>query len=334
MNDYGKHNLPFLFILDFELKAPIILPLAATADAGIFFQIKQLNNYSFQTPFPHVVELTKQPLPLARYQQAFDTVQQSIRYGNSYLTNLTFPTPIQTNLSLRQLFEHSQAAYKLLLRDQFVVFSPESFVQIQNNQIASFPMKGTIDATLPNAKAQLLADQKERAEHFTIVDLIRNDLNQVARKVRVEQFQYIDHIQTSQGELLQASSKIVGDLPTDWTSQIGTIFGQLLPAGSICGAPKKRTVEIIQTAEGYERGYYTGVFGYYQDGKLDSGVMIRFIEREKNGLVFKSGGGITASSVAEKEYQELIDKIYVPIYRKHTGARRQNSLIALAHETL
>ncbi|OGU77880.1 MAG: hypothetical protein A2279_07140 [Stygiobacter sp. RIFOXYA12_FULL_38_9] len=86
----------------------------------------------------------------------------------------------------------------------------------------------------------------------------------------------------------------------------------MLPAGSISGAPKKKTVEIIQNAEKLERGYYTGVFGYYDGNNLDSAVMIRFIEQTAEGLVYRSGGGITFMSDVNSEYQELIDKVYVP----------------------
>lgn len=334
MSDYGKRNIPFIFILDFDLQQPIVLPLTDAAKAGIFFDIKEKSNYQQQTSFPQKIELEKSPITFEKYAKAIEMVQRNINYGDSFLTNLTFPTPININLSLRQIFEHSHAPYRLLFKDQFTVFSPESFIQIQNDQIASFPMKGTIDARLPFAKERLLADKKERAEHFTIVDLIRNDLSQVAKKVRVERFRYIENIRTAKGELLQASSKIVGELPTDWAANLGTIFAQLLPAGSISGAPKKRTIEIIKEAEQYERAYYTGVFGYYENGKVESGVMIRFIEKQKDQLVFKSGGGITTFSHPQKEYQELIAKIYVPIYREYSTVERQNAAVALAHQTL
>jgi len=172
-------------------------------------------------------------------------------------------------------------------------------------------MKGTIAADIPNAKAIILADKKEKAEHSTIVDLIRNDLNLVATKVKVERFRYVEKIRTRQKDLLQVSSEITGSLPTNYAEQIGDILMKLLPAGSISGAPKKKTVEIIQAAEGQERGYYTGVFGYFDGKNLDSGVMIRYIEKNANGLYYRSGGGITTFSDCEKEYQELLDKIYV-----------------------
>ena len=94
---------------------------------------------------------------------------------------------------------------------------------------------------------------------------------------------------------------------------ISRIF-RLLPAGSITGAPKPKTVEIIAQAEDYRRGFYTGIMGHYADGQLDSAVMIRFIEQENGQLHFKAGGGITAKSRWESEYNEVIQKIYVPIY--------------------
>jgi len=217
-------------------------------------------------------------------------------------------------LSLSEIFLRSQARYKLLMKKGLVVYSPEIFVQIQDGKIKSFPMKGTIDASIPDAEAIILADKKEKAEHATIVDLIRNDLNLVATNVKVERFRYVERIKTQQKDLLQVSSEITGILPTNYAEEIGDILMKLLPAGSISGAPKKKTVEIIQAAEGQERGYYTGVFGYFDGKNLDSGVMIRYIEKGENGLNYRSGGGITTFSDCEKEYQELLDKIYVPIY--------------------
>jgi para-aminobenzoate synthetase component 1 len=173
-------------------------------------------------------------------------------------------------------------------------------------------MKGTINANLANAEQILLADPKEKAEHYTIVDLLRNDLNSVAEKVRVDRFRYVEKIQTSSRALLQTSSVISGKLPSNYIHELGTIFSKLLPAGSISGAPKKRTVELIQEAENYQRGFYTGVMGIFDGKDLESSVMIRFIEKDKDGLVFKAGGGITVNSQCNSEYEELLQKIYLP----------------------
>ena len=234
--------------------------------------------------------------------------------GNSYLTNLTCKVPLRTNLALKDIFLYSHALYKLWLKDSFVCFSPEIFVRMEEGKIKSFPMKGTIDATLPHAEAILLDDAKEAAEHATIVDLIRNDLSMVSEHVTVTSYRYIDRLQTNKGPILQTSSEVCGNLPHDYTKRLGDILFKLLPAGSITGAPKPRTVQIIAEAEGYERGFYTGVMGCYAGGRLDSAVMIRFIEQENGQLYFKAGGGITAQSRWESEYNEVKQKIYVPIY--------------------
>jgi len=232
--------------------------------------------------------------------------------GNTYLTNLTFPSEIKTNLSLKDIYKLSSARYKLLYRDQFVVFSPEIFVQIRKGQIRSFPMKGTIDADIPRARELLLNDTKEMAEHVTIVDLIRNDLSIYANQVKVEKYRYIDTLETSNKRLLQVSSEITGELAPDYLSCLGEIIFSMLPAGSISGAPKPETIRIIQDAEGLDRGYYTGIMGYFDGKNFDSAVMIRYIENRDGQLYYRSGGGITFMSDPEKEYQELIDKVYLP----------------------
>lgn len=118
----------------------------------------------------------------------------------------------------------------------------------------------------PDAEKVILQDYKETAEHCTIVDLIRNDLNQIARNIHVKRFRYIDHLHTNKGELLQVSSEVCGHLDNNWHAHIGDILFQLLPAGSISGAPKPSTLSIIQRSEGEKRGYYTGIFGLY-DGQ-------------------------------------------------------------------
>ena len=112
---------------------------------------------------------------------------------------------------------------------------------------------------------------------------------------------------------MQVSSEIIGDLENDYHKRLGDILAALLPAGSVTGAPKKSTVEIIKKVENYERGYYTGIFGYFDGVNLDSAVMIRFIEKNNDKLFFKSGGGITIYSNVEQEYNELLEKVYAPI---------------------
>jgi len=314
MNRLAAQHKPFLFVLDFDLKDPLILTLAEAENQGILFEISGQRNFLPVATTKKAVKFDKYPISFSDYRKGFENVMQHIRHGNSFLTNLTFPTPVVTNFSFEEIFHRSSAPYKLLLPGKCVVFSPEIFVKITDGKIASYPMKGTIDAAIPNAASQILNDRKETAEHNTIVDLIRNDLSMVAKNVNVSRFRYIDEVKTHEKTLLQVSSEITGELPSDYHSNIGNIMAALLPAGSISGAPKQKTVEIIRESEIDERGYYTGVFGIFDGQNLDSAVMIRYIAQENGKTIFRSGGGITVFSEAEKEYQEMIDKVYVPIH--------------------
>jgi para-aminobenzoate synthetase component 1 len=313
INNYGKNNIPFVLLVDFLIHQTICFTMDELAENNIeisfpHFKSAQPSDIRSQEK----VQIEKKNISFETYEKAFHVVKKQLDYGNSYLTNLTFATPIETKNSLQEIFQSAHAKYKINYKNEWISFSPETFIQIVDGKIISCPMKGTIDASIENAEQLILQDDKETAEHYTIVDLIRNDISIVATHVQVEKFRYIDTIKTSNKTLLQVSSKIVGDLPTNYLEQLGNIIFSLLPAGSISGAPKKKTLEIIQEAEKVDRGFYTGTCFYFDGKSIDSCVLIRFIEQTSNGLVYKSGGGITINSDVEKEYQELIDKIYVP----------------------
>jgi len=308
INSLAAEGRAFVTICDFLAKRVEVYTLDELRDADIEFCIDA--NYSYQE-HPHTLE--KSPLPFSQYKEKFDAVIEKIKAGETYILNLTQPTPIKTELSLREIYNLANAHYKLRYKESFVCFSPEKFIQIEENIIHTFPMKGTIDASIEDAKEKILANEKEMAEHVMIVDLLRNDLSMVARDVCVDSFRYIDRIDAGEKELLQVSSHISGKLEENWQEHLGSILQKLLPAGSISGAPKKSTLEIIQKTEGYERGFFSGVFGYFDGESFDSGVMIRFIEKDKNGsYIYKSGGGITIDSTAESEYNEMLEKIYLP----------------------
>lgn len=316
LNDYGKRKIPILFIIDFDIKNPIIIPLDKVNKKEILYNINGKKNYNNKkNKIKKNIVFKKYPVKLRTYKKAFKKVKKELYKGNSFLLNLTFPTRIRTNLTFKEIFYNSIAKYKLLYKDLFIVFSPEQFVTIMDNKISSFPMKGTINASIPGAKEKILADEKEFAEHITIVDLIRNDLGIISKEVIVDNFRYIDEVFALEQNLLQVSSKITGILDKYWNNRLGDIIYSLLPAGSVTGAPKKKTVEIIKNAENYDRGYYTGIFGYFDGEILDSSVMIRFMEKKDDKFFFKSGGGITIYSKLKYEYKELKDKVYVPFNR-------------------
>ena len=306
LSSLAASKTPFLFYTNFDATQTHVYTVDELHDADIEFSI---DTQEYKT---HDFSLKISPQELTAYKKGFDAIIEKIKSGETYLLNYTCKTPIQTSISLKKIFTCANAPFKLRVKDEFVCFSPERFVQIKNDHIYTFPMKGTIDASIDNAEAKILANAKEMAEHIMVVDLLRNDLSMVSKGVKVNRFRYIDKINAGDKELLQVSSEIEGSLESDWQSRLGDILQTLLPAGSISGTPKKRTLEIINKVEQYERGYFSGVFGYFDGETFDSAVMIRFIENTTEGLVYKSGGGITLDSNAECEYQEMLDKIYIP----------------------
>lgn len=363
INRLASQDESFLFVINYQGDKAFIRQLSDINPEECLFDFEGRGNSSneMKNNSEKIAEISWQIAPplYEDYERSFGIVKSNIMAGNSYLTNLTCKVPVSCNLSLEDIFHRAKGKYKLLLRrkrnqaedkvqqkkeeaqnkaykkediieeisNPFVCFSPETFVRIKNGRIYSYPMKGTLDASLPDAEKQLMEDRKEAAEHATIVDLIRNDLSRVAEDVRVDKYRYIDVLHTNKGDILQTSSEISGCLPEDYRNHLGEILDAQLPAGSITGAPKDKTMQIIHEAEGYDRGFYTGIMGIYDQGELNSAVMIRFVEEEaspsktekgKNSevsreLYFKAGGGITSKSDCRKEYEEVIQKIYLPI---------------------
>ncbi len=316
MDQLAAEGIPFLFVLDFDLQQPLIIPLDQVEDAGIHYYIKHPDSIAPKSPEGDLNAASytthARAIPFESYQIGFNKVMHAIQAGDTYLLNLCFATKVEGIPSIEEVFEHASAPFKLLMPGKFVLFSPEQFVSIADGMIRTYPMKGTIDASIPDAETVLLADVKEQEEHATVVDLLRNDLSIVSRKVTVEQYRYITKITTPAKSLLQCSSAISGILEDEYVNKPGSIMHALLPAGSVTGAPKKKTVELIKAIEPEPRGYYTGVFGVFDGKNLDSAVMIRMIEERTDGFYYRSGGGITYRSVAEQEYQEVLDKVYVP----------------------
>jgi para-aminobenzoate synthetase component 1 len=306
----GKSRIPFLFITSYDQSKIFVQPLE-DLDSDVYYKLEDWRNYPVQKR-DKAFAFQKFPADFAIYQRKLEKILEQIRSGNTYLLNLTCKTPIESNLSLKEIFTYARAKFKLYFKGQFICFSPERFIEIEGDQIATYPMKGTIDADIPDAKEKILANSKEMAEHVMIVDLMRNDLGIVGSNVKVEKFRYVDKVRAGNKDLLQVSSKITATLPDDWRDHIGELLKKMLPAGSITGTPKRSTVEIIDQVESYDRDFYTGVFGVFDGESLRSGVMIRFIEQEEDQLYYKSGGGITIDSDAYSEYEELVDKIYLP----------------------
>lgn len=188
--------------------------------------------------------------------------------------------------------------------------SPETLVKLENGELHTFPLAGTRPRG-KNAKedkeleVELLADEKERAEHNMLVDLGRNDIGKISKfgSVEVEKYMSIERY----SHVMHIGSTVRGELRDD-KHEIDAIDA-ILPAGTLSGAPKIRACEIINELENNKRGIYGGAIGYVDfTGNLDTCIAIRICYK-KNGKVFvRSGAGIVADSVPENEFTETINK--------------------------
>ena len=314
MDELSNQKVPFFFMVDFLVENVLVYSELELKENNLLIDFQNFKNTNPYEEKNKDLQLKSFPESKEDYRKGFDIVQNNLKLGNSYLTNYTCKTEIESNLGLEEIFYRSKAKYKVLYKDEFVFFSPETFIEIIDNEIFTHPMKGTIDAAEEKAIEVLKNDVKEKAEHYTVVDLLRNDLSMVADEVKVNEFQRIDFLKTNKKNLYAMSSEISGKLKPEFQNKIGTVMKSLLPAGSILGAPKPKTLEIILEAENYDREFYTGICGWFDGKNLDSCVMIRFIQKENEKLYFKSGGGITHLSNFADEYQEMKNKIYVPIH--------------------
>lgn len=248
------------------------------------------------------------------FASSFDGVQRQLRLGNSYETNLTFRTVVESVADpvdvYRRLRRLSPAPYAALITHQgtrLLSSSPERFVTINADRlIETRPIKGTtprdLDPGQDEAAAQRLRDEpKFVGENLMIVDLLRNDLSRVCRigSVQVTDLMHVE----SYPSVHQLISTIEGRL----RPEVGTFSAlkELFPGGSMTGAPKLRTMAIIADVESSPRGPYAGALGWIlDDGTADLGITIRSLVHRGQRFVFGTGGGITVHSTCADEYAE------------------------------
>ena len=188
--------------------------------------------------------------------------------------------------------------------------SPETLVKLENDKLYTFPLAGTrkrgeTEAEDQRLEQELLADPKELAEHNMLVDLGRNDIGKISRIASVEVVKYMEIERFS--HVMHIGSTVTGTIRED--KDAVDAVDAILPAGTLSGAPKLRACEIINELEDNKRGIYGGAIGYLDfTGNLDTCIAIR-LAFAKNGKVYvRSGAGIVADTVPEKEYEECINK--------------------------
>ena len=311
INKAASQGVPFFFAIDYEMSEGLLIQ-NPMSQSEVLFHFNGVSNAPQLSKDYQKAELNVFPTPKEKYISKFEIVKQGLKWGEIDVVNLTIKTPVNLNIDCEEIFRRSRSPYRVYIPNKFVSFSPERFIKIENGKISSYPMKGTIDTSVANAEEVILNDQKEITEHTSTTQQIVEELNSIASNVAIKRFRYIDRIELSNKTLLQVSSEIEGELSSDYKSRMGDILFSLLPAGSVTGFPKTMAKEYIDLAENEPRGYYCGVAGYFDGKTLDTCVLIRFIEMDQGNLFFRSGGGITSHSICEKEYQEVLDKIYLP----------------------
>ncbi len=282
-----------------------LIKLFASPDAG-----KRYPEFRVNTPVTS--NMTRE-----YYRRAFGKVKKYILQGDCYQVNLAQRfvagvegSPWLAYRILRKINPSPFSAYMNYPELQVLSNSPEQFLSVREKNVKTRPIKGTrprsSDPFRDRVLAQELADSlKDRAENLMIVDLMRNDISkncalgsvQVPALFDVESFPNVHHM----------VSTITGKLP-DRRSALDLLRG-CFPGGSITGAPKIRSMQIIEELEPHRRGVYCGSIGYMgYDGNMDMNIAIRTILHKQQQMYFFAGGGIVQDSSADAEYQETLDK--------------------------
>jgi para-aminobenzoate synthetase len=249
----------------------------------------------------------------AEYEAAIGDLQRSIYEGDVYQVNYTVPFAFETQGDPLALYaryaRRTGAKYQAFVEDEgraILSWSPELFLAFDGARVETKPMKGT--AALD--RIEELGSDKNRAEHLMIVDLLRNDLGRVSEidSVRVPDLMVVEPYAT----VHQVVSTITGQLEAGRSSV--ECVRNCFPGGSMTGAPKERTMEIIDELEDQARGVYSGAIGYFGvDGAVDLSIVIRTIVIRPGRTTIGAGGAIVMQSDPEEEFDEILLKARAPM---------------------
>ena len=253
----------------------------------------------------------------AEYCGMVEKAKHYIREGDIFQVVLSNPLEAEAEGSLFDIYRTLRASnlspYMFYFSSDSIEIagaSPETLVKLENSILQTFPLagtrpRGTSEEEDMALEQELLSDEKELAEHNMLVDLGRNDIGRVSRlgTVQVEKYMSIERF----SHVMHIGSAVRGEIREDRDAL--DAIGAVLPAGTLSGAPKIRACEIIHELEGRRRGVYGGAIGYLDfAGNMDTCIAIRLIYQKNGRICIRSGAGIVADSVPEKEYQECMNK--------------------------
>ena len=298
-----KNNLPLIWLG--VCKKPISLD----------YQKKYSSHQFSPADLTYEIKNIKPNITYNEYSECISKIKHYLEEGLTYQVNFTFKLKfdfigniLDFYLNLRRAQPTPYAALIDADDQQIISLSPELFFKVENNKIVTRPMKGTIERGLTTVqdnefKKIIAGSEKTKAENVMIVDLLRNDLGRIAKAVWVPKLFEIEKYRT----LHQMTSTIEAKLKDKLT--LKDIFSSLFPCGSVTGAPKIKTMEIIKTLEKEPRGIYTGAIGYISpDKKMCFNVAIRTIHLKQGQGELGVGGGIVYDSLEAEEYKEAILK--------------------------
>ena len=270
---------------------------------------QHLSKSSFQLTTPFKSHWNKE-----EYKEKIEQILAYILSGDTYQVNLAqmfsgrfHGAPLDAYVKIKDTAKVPFASYFESSNWSFASASPELFLQCEENIVTTKPIKGTRPRhDNPDEdhqqSIQLQNSAKDKAENLMIVDLLRNDLSKNSTNVRVEQLIEIESFSTVH--------HLVSTIKAKANNSIVKLLMDAFPGGSITGAPKKRSMEIITELEQSPRSFYCGSSFYFSsNGKMNSNILIRGFLFEEQKVTCWAGGGIVADSKWEEEYQESLDKI-------------------------
>lgn len=285
----------------------------------LYFEV--FSDYKIFEPVKNPREVYLFPKPkisFSEYKKGFDVIKAEIASGNTYEVNYTFDFQIDTNYSSNEIynyfFKEQKTPYNAFFKNNYeeiLSFSPELFFKKVGNKILTKPMKGTIERGCNEKEDRekinfLKNDLKNRAENVMIVDLLRNDLGRISKtgSVKVPKLFEIETHKT----LHQMTSEIISEIKDGTT--LYEIFQAIFPCGSITGAPKISTMNIIDNVEVGNRNVYCGAIGFIHKDCCEFSVPIRILQKTKDerSYIYRAGGAVVWDSVVENEWDEAILK--------------------------
>lgn len=265
----------------------------------------------------NIIKLCKPRIDFSEYEKSINSIKEEIVNGNTYQVNYTYDYKLKTNLKgldlYRSILPQQTTPYNAYIKNDYeeiLCFSPELFFELEGNKIKTKPMKGTTargcDSEEDHKNIEFLKnDEKNRAENVMIVDLLRNDLGRIAKTgtVSVDKLFEVETHNT----VHQMTSEISAELDENIT--LYQIFEALFPCGSVTGAPKINTMEIIDRLEVGSRGVYCGAIGLISPEKTIFSVPIRILQGWSGFYRCRVGGAIVWDSTAQDEWEETLTKI-------------------------